>query len=216
MFKEDIARTIGRVLEADNHKMIYLDWGCIYFIKRYSDDLAFYIKCLDSRKRNRGVSIEMFFSPIEIPADNIMSLETKIHIHILTVYGDITDDIFVSAGKKVIAIERNVGNLSNMILEEFNEPFFQRGSLSHYKKELAIYRIVKEDTAIRQEFECLMQNVKKMMIKDKRARKMSQLCGDFIEQLPVDYFSSKGIDLELRYIKGFFANCVYAQCVLDV
>ena len=134
MFKEDIERTIGRVLKDDNHKMIYLNWDSIYFIKRYSDDLAFYIKCLDSRDRNRGVSIEMFFSPIEIPADNVMSLETKIHIHILTVYGDITDDIFVSAGKKVISIERNVGNLSNMILEEFNEPYFQRGRLSCYKR----------------------------------------------------------------------------------
>lgn len=36
------------------------------------------------------------------------------------------------------------------------------GEDSHVIRELAIYRIVKEDTAIRQEFECLMQNVKKL------------------------------------------------------
>ena len=215
MFKEDIARTIGQVLKDDNHKMIYLNWYCIYFIKRYSDDLAFYIKCLDSRDRNRGVSIEMFFSPIETPDDSILRLETKIHIHILTVYGDITDDILVSAGKKVIAIERNIGNLSNMILEEFNEPYFQWGRLSIYKKGLTMYKIVKEDTAFKQEFECLMQNVRKM-IKGKKTRKAYQLSEDFIEQLPVDYFGSKGIDLELSKIKYMFSERVYAQCVLDV
>ena len=215
MFREDIERTMGRVLKAEKYRMIILDGSCVYFIKRYSDELAFYIRCMDSRDRNHGVSVEMFFSPIETPADNILSLKTGIHIRILTEYEDITDDIMISAGKKVAAIEKNIGSLSNVILEELNEPYFPSRRISFYKKGVTVYRTVEEDTALREEFERLIKNEKRM-IRSKKTKQAYQLGHEFIGQLPEDYLRSKGIDLELSDSnKREFAIHVYAQCALD-
>lgn len=213
MLKEDIERTIGQVLKADNYKMINPSRESVYFIKRYSDDLAFYVRC--SEDRCEGLKIEMLFLPIDIPDDNLLSLEAGIHVNILTVYWDITDDLIASAGKRAIAIEKNIGDLSNVILNELNEPYFYNRRIADYKEERAIYGIVKEDTAIRQEFNCLKKNVGEM-IKIKSMEQVYQLSYDFIEQLSIDYFKNKGIDLELSDIKSKFAAHVYAQCILDV
>lgn len=60
MFKEDIERTIGKVLKDNGHKSIPIAKHCIYYIKRYSDKLGFYIRCIDNRHHNGGISIQMF------------------------------------------------------------------------------------------------------------------------------------------------------------
>lgn len=216
MFKEDIARSIGQILKANKYKMIVLSKYCVYFIKRYSDELAFYIRCTDNRNHNGGISVEMFFSPIEIPADNILSLKAGIHMHILTVYrDDITDDVMVSAGEKIIAIEKNIGNLSNVILDELEEPYFHNRRISIYKNARVIYNTIKEDVTISQEFEQLKKDVSKM-IKGGKTRQAYQLCHDFVDKLSIDYFRNKGIDLEFSDIRSNFSEQLYAQCVLDV
>ena len=214
MFKEENARAMEEILKVNKYKMTELRMGCVYFIKRYSDDLAFYIRCTDSRYPGGGIFIEMLFSPIDLPDDSLLSLEAGIYMPILMQYEDITDDIIISAGKKVVEIEKNIGNLPNVIMEELSEPYFPNGRISVYKEKLAVYKTVKEDTEIREEFESLIKNEKRM-IRSKKTEQAYQLSHEFIEQLPADYFRSKGIDLELSDIKSRFAEHVYAQCVLD-
>ena len=49
MFRDNIKRTIGTVLKANGHKMTELGSGCIYYMKRFSPELAYYIRCSDNR-----------------------------------------------------------------------------------------------------------------------------------------------------------------------
>ena len=41
-FRQEITRSLGKVLKQNDYKMEPMSVDCIYFIKRYSDELAFY------------------------------------------------------------------------------------------------------------------------------------------------------------------------------
>ena len=64
MFKEELSASMGKFLMENEHKMIVAAKDCIYFVKRYSDILAFYIRCKDKRKRGGGIKVDFFFMPI--------------------------------------------------------------------------------------------------------------------------------------------------------
>ena len=67
MFKEELSASMGKFLMENGHKMIVTAKDCIYFVKRYSDILAFYIRCKDKRNRGGGIKVDYFFMPIVIP-----------------------------------------------------------------------------------------------------------------------------------------------------
>lgn len=215
MFKEDIVRTIGKFLKDKNYNEVCIDKCCIYYIKRYSDELAFYIRCSDNRHHNGGVSVEMFFTAIQIPDDRLITFGVGVHIHILTIYFDITDEMMVAAGEKIVAIENNIGNVSNVILQEIKSPYFPNRRNQIFNEILLVYDAINEEASIREEFILLKSNVCKA-IKRKKSTEIFQLCNDFVDNLSADYFIVRGIDLDINRIKNILAEQIRAQCMLDI
>ncbi|MDE7205865.1 MAG: hypothetical protein K2N90_01660 [Lachnospiraceae bacterium] len=215
MFKEDIERTIGKVLKYNGYKLISLGKGCIYYIKRYSNKLGFYIRCTDNRHHNGGITIQMFFTAIQIPDDSITTLYQGLEIHILTIYGDITDEIMIGAGKKVIAIERNIGNMSDIILEEIKSPYFPQERSAIFKEIITIYDMINEDGDWQNEVIALKDKVFKA-VKNKRHVEAFQLCSEFIDNLPTDYFQGKIFNMDINAIKNCFSEQLRAQCMFGI
>lgn len=213
MFSEDIARSMEPVMRSAGHNMKVYDKECVYFFKRYSDKLGFYIRCF----RSSGISVELFFRPIDIPDDRMLTFEVGLHIHIATIYEDISDELMASIGKKIILIENNIGNMSTAVLQELEEPYILTKRIPIYKRIILVYDTVKNDESIQQEFNNLKENVCKML-KAKKNRKAFQLGHDFIQSLPSDYFKNKGVELKFGSLdlEDGFAEQVYAQCILDI
>ena len=165
MFKQDIERTVGKVLNDNGYREVYLGKRCIYYIKRYSDKLAFYVRCSDNRHHDGGVSVEMIFTAIQLPDDRIVTFEVGVHIEILTVYFDITDELMIAAGKKVVAVESNIGKVSSVILEELKQPYFPKKRNEVFKDILLIYDTINEDICLQEEFNSLKKEVCKCIKK---------------------------------------------------
>ncbi|MDE5825461.1 MAG: hypothetical protein K2N44_05115 [Lachnospiraceae bacterium] len=215
MFKDDIVRSIGVVLKENGHKMIDLGRGCIYFMKRYSPDLAFYIRCSDNRNYQGDISLELFFTAVDIPCDSLCTFGIGVHIQVLRVFDDITDELMRASGEKIVVIENGIGGLSQAILNELETPYVMTGRIPVYKRQRAIYKLVEEDESIRQEFEMLKKDVCQK-IRNRRDKQAFQLGGDFAKHLSKEYFRNKGIDLDFEDIQGYFCSHVYAQCILDI
>lgn len=215
MFKEDIQRTIGKFLKENGHKEVYLAKHCIYYIKRYSEKLAFYIRCSDSRCYDGAVCVELFFSGIQAPDDRVVKFNVGIHIDILKIYQNITDEIMGAAGRKVIAIEQSITNAEKFILNEIQEPFFPAKLNEIYNEEILIYNTLNEDSSIREEFSAL----KEKMIKELKRRRhvqAAELSDTFIDNLPQDYFACKNITLDIERIKDVLSDQLMGQCMLDI
>ena len=223
MFNEDIARSMGPVLKADGYKMILLDRYRVYFIKRYSDKLGFYVVCKDMG--NEGYDIELCFRPIDMPDDRMLDFWPGLQILFSTFYLEKSDESMIIVAKKLLATEKIIGNdnVSATILQELQEPYELSNSIltrrmGIYQRVLCIYDTIKSDESIQQEFKILMENVCKCLKgKTKNDRKAFQLGKDFINNLPEDYFKNKGIELQFEGVDlgGSFSSYIYAQCVLD-
>lgn len=217
LFKEDIERTIGKVLKNNGYKSIPISKGCIYYIKRYSDKLGFYIRCIDNRHHNGGITIQMYFTAIQIPDDRVTTYSPGLEIHILTIYRDVTDEIMTHAGEKIIAIEHNVGNMSSMILEEIQSPFLPQKWVLIFKDIFSLYDMINEDENWHDEVISLKNKVCKA-VKNKRYAEIFKLCSEFIDNLPTDYFQGKVFnrDMDMNTIKNFFSEQLRAQCMFGI
>lgn len=215
MFREDIAESIGKILMNNGHKRSILGNEYVMYMKRYSKELAFYVKCLDKRKWNQGISVEMIFTTIETPDDSLFVSGVGIHIQILTVYEDITDDIMIRAGEKIVAMENSLSGFSDFVLNELDNPYFQTKRLSIYKRGLLMYKIIKEDEQIGQKLDSLKSEVCRL-IRSQKTRQAYQRCHDFIKQLPDHYFEDKKMGLGTDMDISTFIEYIYAQCELDV
>lgn len=215
MFKEDIERTVGKVLKDNGYRGVFLDKRCIYYIKRYSDKLAFYVRCSDNRPRNGAIAVEFYFTAVQLPDDRIVTFEVGVHIEILKVYFDITDELMIAAGKKVVAVESNIGKVSSVILEELKHPYFPKKRNEVFADILLIYDTINEDICLQEEFKSLKKEVCKC-IKKNRNSQIFPLCSEFIDRLPNDYFNIRNIELDINKIKDMLEEQVYAQCMLDV
>lgn len=215
MFKEDIERTIGKVLKDKKHKAVHIAKHCTYYMKRHSDKLAFYIRCSDNRHHNGGISVQMFFTAIQIPDDRLTAFGVGLNIHILTVYSDIIDEIMIAAGEKIVALENNIGNVADTILEEIKKPYFPNKRLEKFNEILLVYDTVNEDISLQEKFASLREQVCKAA-KRKKQMEIFQLCSEFVDNLPADYFKNKGINFEISRIKNILAEQLHAQCILDI
>lgn len=214
MFKEDMARSIGKVLVSNKHKKLVLTSDYVMFIKRYSEELAFYIKCCDKRKWDQGISVEIIFTTIGTPDDSLFVSGVGIHAQILMVIDDITDDIMIRAGEKIIVMEDSLSGFADFVLAELDNAYFQTRRLGIYKRGLLIYKIIKEDESMRKEFDSLKEDVCKL-IKSRKTKQAYQRGRDFMEQLPDNYFEDKETDLGTDLDTSTFAEYIYAQCILD-
>lgn len=214
MFKEDMARSIGRVLVSKGHKRSILARDYIMYIKRYSEELAFYIKCFDKRERNQGISIEMIFTTIGTPDDSLFVSGVGIHMQILTVLGDADAGIMIRAGEKIVELEDSLSGFADFVLNELDNAYFQTKRLPIYKRGVLIYKIIKEDGQMKQKLYSLKEEVCKL-IKNQKERQAYQRGHDFMKELPDDYFKDKELDHITDMDISTFAEYIYAQCVLD-
>lgn len=209
MFKEELSVSIGKILMENGHKMIVTKKDCVYFIKRYSQELAFYIRCRDRRQCHRWIEVEMFFMPIVIPDEEVFLSQAGICIQVFP-HGNCVGDKMISAGNKIIALEANMANFSELVLRELEEPFFPNAKFPVNKISFLIYNRIKEDESIRQEFVKLERDVCRLM-KGKKTKQAYQQCCDFLKQLPSVYFEGKGVAVNPTIDCRRFAEQIYAQ-----
>lgn len=216
MFKQDITRSIGKILKNNQYKMIPLDSRCIYFAKRYSDKLAFYVRCVDNQCVNQTINIKFFFAPIRTPDDCIISMDMGIHINVLKVKEDeYTDEIMEVAGKKIISLEKRMGGLQNIINKEIEAPYFPSELTKAYSNELLIYDTIMNDENLKENIIVLKSRACEN-IKKKKRNATHDLCSEIIEKLPPNYFVNAGIDATTDEIIDIVSELLWAQCVLDV
>ncbi|MCM1181753.1 MAG: hypothetical protein NC337_00065 [Roseburia sp.] len=209
MFKEELSASVGKILTENGYKMTVASGACIYFIKRYSDVLAFYVRCRDKRKHGGGIKIEFFFMPIVIPNDEVFSSGAGICIQVFP-DGNCEGDVMLSAGRKLIAIERNMNKFSPVILKELETPFFPNGKIRVDTRTFLIYNSIEKDENVRQEFRALKKDVCRLM-KNKNTKEACQLCRDFMKRLPAVYFGGKGLGINPDIDSMRFAEQIYAQ-----
>jgi len=213
LFKDNLKRTIGKVLKENGYKERILHKDCVYYLKRFSDKLAFYIRCSDSRDNNAGAMVEMFFTAIQYPDDRILSLEAGIHIHILTVWEELADEVLIAAGEKIVAIEQGIGNASDTIVKELESPYFLNQRMKVYNTILQVYNTLNEDIELQDEFNLLKKQVSGVA-KKKSLKEAYAFCDEFVDKLPNAYFEKKGIKQDLEGIKDMLAEQISAQCLL--
>lgn len=121
----------------------------------------------------------------------------------------------IGAGKKVIANESNIGNMSGIILEEIKSPYFPQKRGDIFKEILTIYDMINEDKDWQVEVLVLKEKVFKA-VKKKRYVEAFQLCSAFIDHLPTDYFQGKVANTDLNAIKNNFSEQLRAQCMFGI
>ena len=221
MFRDDIERTIGTVLKANGHKMTELGRGCIYYMKRFSPELAYYIRCSDNRSSQGDISFELFFTVVDVPCDVFLTFGVGLHVKILSIYEGVaydfmsTNEIITNAGEKIIGIENSIGGLAPVILDELEKPYYMNKKIPHYRLEREIYRQVEGDERVRSEFDTLKKEMCRI-IKHGGNRKPRQLVMDFSAGLSDACFKGRGIDLEFSEIQEMFYQHLYAECILDM
>lgn len=121
----------------------------------------------------------------------------------------------IGAGKKVIAIESNIGNMSGIILEEIKSLYFSQKRNEIFKEMLTIYDMINEDRDWQNEVITLKDKVFKA-VKSKRYAEVFQLCSEFIDNLPTDYFQGKVFNMDMNAIKNNFSEQLRAQCMFGI
>ena len=214
MFKQDIARTIGKVLKAEKYKMISYGKYEVYFFKRYSEELAFYVFCHDNRGLNKGIRIYIYFAPIQIPDGAITRLPSGINLRIAEVYeNEISDEIMIAVGNKIVAMTKRLEGFSGMVLKELEAPYFPNERWSFFQKILLVYNTINEDTNLKEEVEAIKNHGRKVV--KKKSTEIYTMCSELVDKLPQDYFAKVGIDWDTGKIKDQLWRHFEAHCLLD-
>ena len=86
-FINDVKRTLGEVLIKNDFKIVTTvsknDY--IMFAKRYSEELAVYVRCTDNRSHGHNVDVDYFFTPVNSPDDSIELFGIGIKINIISI-----------------------------------------------------------------------------------------------------------------------------------
>lgn len=225
MFNKDIKRTIGKVLVTNGYKLgPALGEGVLYYIKRYSDYLGFYIGCRDNRSSGGGaITVDLHFTGIMSPDDCLMRFYSGIHVSIIELYDyNVTDQLVIAAGKKIQQIEKYISTASEMVLNELKNPIFCSDeypfrALHMYSEILLVYDTLREDENLKESFTLLKANSHKVYTGEILNIRILDFCSEFIDELPKDYFINKGIYQYLDYNKNMdhlkeeLARYIYAQ-----
>lgn len=223
-FRELIETTIGVLLKENGHKMAGFGENSIIFMKRYSEDLAFYVRCIYYASWRK--LIELHLMPVDIPDDSLFDIESTarhvesgihkeagIHIEAWTAVNNAKDYIY-AIGKKVLALEEHMDVFAEIVLEELETPYFPDDRIQVNKQRRAIYRMVKEDRNIEPEFEALREKAFELF-QCGQGKQVYRLGAEFIGQYSAEYFKEKGIDMELCAIRDAFSRQFYIQSMLD-
>ena len=212
MYREILRESMGKILFLYNYKMIVNNEHNIYFAKRYSNKLAIYIRC-DINERN-SLTIDLYFTGIQVPDDRICDINMGVNVYVGLIAADDCEKI-IMAGKRILEIEKNIVDMEEVILSEYENPFFELKLINHYYESLSVYNAILDNIELKNELELLKNSINKAIINEDKAT-INNLCKNFIEGLPKEYFVGKKIKLDKKDISKCFAEQIYAECVLDV
>lgn len=210
MYESEIEKYLGGELIPNDYKMVVNNENNIYFAKRYSDKLAIYVRCDVIRA---SLFVDLYFTAVQVPDDRIVDTNIGIKVYIALCDGD--EEVLHSTGKRVLEIAKNIGVWEEITLTEMEKPFFTLKSNHDYYANTRVYNTIANDANLQEELAMLKEKVCKMIREKENQIKIKGLCSDFLNQLPADYFESKGVDFTAKEIKRCFAQQVYAECVLD-
>lgn len=236
-FKNEMQETIGIILKEHKHKIVALSPHSVWYIKRCSNKLGFYINCFGSRDRKAaGIKVEFYLTGInrvddsistfglglKIPITSVLPVQEKDESNRVVIRTDfrVSDEQMIGAAKKIIDIEERLSeDIKDMILEEAYTPYFSNNRLKIYRDKLQMYDTLNEDLKWKEEFELL----KKDCYKNYKSPKVFNFCNDFVEKLPSDYFKEKNIlfqfdyhclyETEFQYVKNQLCEYLCAQCL---
>lgn len=168
----------------------------IMYGKKYSDDLAVYVRCRDGRPVGGNVKVDYYFSPIFAPDDSIIDFGIGVRINILDQY-DMNDEIMIGTGEKIVSLIKYMGEIEQFTLSEINNPFIQSRLFSKYIKAKRMYDSLIHNDKYASEFKEL---IKALYGKSKQnnAAVRFQMCIDFLNSLPGCFFDQ---DIELMETK---------------
>lgn len=211
MLKEILERTIWKILKKNNYKMTISDENDIWFVKRYSDELAYYVRCnrIESQKT---IYVTFYFTAIQVPDSRLATTDIGLKIEIG--YSGEAGKTLEAAGEKIVAIENNLGDVAEVIMDELEEPYFMLAINEPYNENMVIYEIIDGNESLQTELkelkckgcECLREGDKE---------KLQSLCSAFIDKVPDRVWEEEKICFDKDKTKNCFAEQIFAQCVLD-
>ena len=215
MFEQDIKRSIGNILKKDGYRLSILSKDCVYFTKRYSDELAFYIRCFDSRSNNNGILVNLYFVPIQRADDSIESLPVGIKINVANIkYTEFIDEVMVAIGKKIIDISKKLVVYEFMIIDELKNPRFVNLKWERYTMIKNIYENLNNNS----EYKSVIVNFKNEWINSKVKKNRPsgiEMFYKILEMSSTEYLKEIGVyDVNDNIISGL-AGYLKAQCELD-
>lgn len=211
MYQEIIEKNLGSVLFENQYKMVVNRDDNIYFAKRYSEKLAFYVRC-NVNSRN-SLNMDFYFTAIQVPDDSIYNTNIGVNIYIGFMAGDNEEKINI-AGKRILEIEKNIGHLEEMVLSELEKPFFILEANKEYYARLLVYNTVNSDENLSKEF-MLLKEKSTNMIQRSEKNELSELSSQFVDKLETGYFKNRNLQYGIDEIKKYLAEQMYAECVLD-
>ena len=210
MLKEILERSIWKILKQNNYKMVLGNEGDIWFVKRHSEQLAYYIRCNESMET---IYVTFYFTAIQVPDVSLTTRYIGLNIEI-GFFGYDDNTLLESAGEKIIAIENNTVDVAEVILDELEEPYFKLNINEPFNENLLIYNVINEDEKLQVELKELKSKACEY-IKEGVNEKLLLLCDEFIDKIPNSVFEEEKICFDLTRIKRGFCEQIFAQCVLD-
>ena len=193
------------------HKVPILQEGTNCYLKRYSDKLGYYVLCHYDKK---GISIHFCFTGIMMPDINLMDFYAGIHLEILEMYNNTTEEPIIVAVEKIKAIEPYLETASEIILQELMNPILPIEKLFLYRDTIIAYDILKNDENLQEKFALLEKEFYKVCKKRPISKKEQIIYNNFIDQFPLNYFAEKGF-LNIKKLKQNIILYIYAQGLFE-
>jgi hypothetical protein len=193
------------------HKVPILQEGTNCYLKRYSDKLGYYVLCHYDKK---GISIHFYFTGIMMPDINLMDFYAGIHLEILEMYNNTTEEPIIVAVEKIKAIEPYLETASEIILQELMNPILPIEKLFLYRDTIIAYDILKNDENLQQKFALLEKELYKVCKKKLISKKEQIICNSLMDQFPQNYFAEKGF-LNIEELRQNIILYIYAQGLFE-
>lgn len=211
-WKDTIKNSIGKLLLESNYKINEKNDGVIYYMKRYSEDLALYVGCPYVAPLGRPCEIILYFTVINSVEVDLLKIGTGLNFDIG--YNAGTENN-IKYGEKILAVENRIECFEKMILDEMHSSSYKTEWFDYYMKhDYLYYNCLKNCEEIKEEWEKLHKDVIQD-IQNNAANNVEKICGNFLDGFDAAFYEKLSIKNTDRFFIKDFARQVYAQCVLD-
>ncbi len=210
--KDCIKNSLGKLFLENDYKIIDKGENIIYYAKRYSEDLALYIRCPYSGFPGAGYKLSLFFSTVN-GCDDMNKIGIGIEFSVGNIEKKVESNI--KYGRKLLLLESQIGCFEKMILDEMHSSSYKTEWFDYYMKyDYLYYNCLKNCEEIKEEWEKLHKDVIKD-IQNNAAKSVDKICSDFLDDFDKCLYEKNSINFDEKCFKQDFSRQVYAQCVLD-